>query len=609
MNSYKIEDLYYSIFDKKENSDITIKSSTKELYLHKNKILNGEFNFLKKNTEFSKNDKYIDLSLYSHNSLLWFFNMIYFENFCYDTFVFNVLKVLNKNDSSFTVEERIQCIDLNNLYECNGKRFKDPTIYCDKDDECIKLSKYYHYPQIKKKIDKYLLHNDCSIDFINNIYYNVSDCIISFDQKKLINKKLSDELEKRKIILLVTLKLKYRDNKSLIENKRFLDYILYLNKYPVFRNLESVKELDIDYDSYGFYYEFDKIKDLTRFEVPHFYHNIKTIEELKFGLEFIEIPEILDRYVHFFNFFNSNYLSEKEIDILLSLNDKFNEEISAYILTSTLKSDNIIDKINKCTKVEWNVFVDDDNLNFKKIMKIKKVYFHHYYEKYDKLEDLTGEDLQFYLNYVDYSKDLKNELIDYFNKKKIQKKQCEFILNNGNLIENKTLNIYSSSCNDTEKLNIFSEKYNIKWKIFIDQQKPDFKTLKNVDIIVSDLKSFNFDNISVSNKLIIMNTLIEVKNLVNIDKKINELYVSNSTIRNIDELKLLKNLKVLYFGIDCKFLVKKSNKKFMKTIDIISTYLKEFIYYDDDYLNFEFVCNKNIKKSVTYNNDLIKTLL
>ena len=201
-----------------------------------------------------------------------------------------------------------------------------------------------------------------------------------------------------------------------------------------------------------------------------------------------------------------------------------------------------------------------------------------------------------------------------FQKNKIQKKYFGYLFNYGYLFENKTLSMCSSVCDttseleDVDKLNIFSEKYNVKWKIIIDQQKPNFNKLKNVDIIVANLKCFTIDNISHSNKLVITNNiLIPIKDLVKIDKKINELYISDSIISDIDNLNILKNIKILYFGKNCKFLVKKSNKKLLKTINIDSQYLKDFKYYE--YLNLEFVVNNKIKQHVIDDYNFIEKIL
>ena len=77
--------------------------------------MTGDYNFLKKNIEFNNCDKFIDLSLYSHNALIYFFNMIYYGKVYY---------------FPLTNKEKIQCIDLNNQYECNGQKFDDPKIDC-----------------------------------------------------------------------------------------------------------------------------------------------------------------------------------------------------------------------------------------------------------------------------------------------------------------------------------------------------------------------------------------------------------------------------------------------------------------------------------------------
>jgi hypothetical protein len=570
-------------FNNEKESDIKIKSSMGYLYLHKDKILVGDYNFLKKSLEYDKND-FIDLSLYSHKSLICFFNMIYYGK---------------TNYSNLSNEEKIQCIDLNNQYKCNNESLIDPELYCNNDKDCIELSPYYGegYKQIKILIDDYLVSKEHSLELIEVISDNINNCVIRFDQKKLIKEELYTKLEKQNVLLSVGLKLKYIKSKSVIENKKFLDYLLYLNKCKVFRNEHDAWE----YDGTGEWYEYEIIKHSKCF---NFYSDIKlgNVEELKFGLDYLEIPQVLDEYR---NFFRYNAVKEEEIDILLKIINKY-KYLIVRIYTSIIKSDEFIDRINDLN-VKWEIIIDDDNLNFKKIKNIEYLYFSNKYDDFNNsLINLTNNELEFYSNYISHSNEMKEKLILHFQKNKIQKTQLEFLFNNGNLIEGKTLSILTSTCEDIDKLNIFSEKYIIKWKIIIDEKKPNFDKLKNVDIIIADIKYFTIDDISPSNKLIIINNnSISIKSLSLIDKKINELYIEDSTIRDIDDLNLLKNIKVLYFGKECKFLVKKSNKKIMKSINIFSSYLKEFKYHK--YLNLKFVINNKIKQFVT--DDLIKEIL
>ena len=93
--------------------------------------------------------------------------------------------------------------------------------------------------------------------------------------------------------------------------KNFLNYLLYLNKCKVFRNLNNVMYVTMT-DLENIWYDIQQITWLQRFE-SWVKMDFKNIDELNFGLKYLEIPEVLQEYE---NYFDNKKLKEEEIDFL-----------------------------------------------------------------------------------------------------------------------------------------------------------------------------------------------------------------------------------------------------------------------------------------------------
>jgi hypothetical protein len=329
------------------NQFLQIKSKEgKYLYIPK-KIKNQEI--------LDKISQNTNLSKYYYSVLNHFVNCIILDN--------------NIDPNFETLEEKINFIDLNDNFNgvvCKRKycldvyketlcthnviRLKDPKFFNGIKENSIdenyikKLIQYYRYFQIKVIVNYALENFIHSLNFIKKISSNISNCTVYFDQKEIIDDNLYDLLFNKNIILLID--EKYKFNKNILKNKKYLDYLSQLLKRKK------------NYVNNTFSRQILKKHDKNFFQTNLNLYNFNfSIKELKFLFEYYDkIYEIED-------YLNGKFTKIKDIDDMYNmfiLENKFKE----FIKKKYIKIDMIFFGYNKFNAELMNTFAYNNNISW-----------------------------------------------------------------------------------------------------------------------------------------------------------------------------------------------------------------------------------------------------